>query len=358
VTAIKAEVAPTWSDERLEGLAQLTILIVDDQPMQVKILRRLLTRAGYGRLEATTNAEDVPELCARCRPDLLLLDLHMPGMDGFEVMQRLRPLIAAGGLPIAVLSGDDSIQARRRALADGARDFIRKPFDQAEVLARVRNLLEMRHLQLRLEDQNELLKRRVADRTSELEQARRELLERLALVAEYRDYATGEHTRRVGVTAGLLARELEMPAETVETIREAAALHDIGKLGVSDAILLKSGPLDAAERREMSRHVQLGAEILGHSESPVLRLAEEIALSHHERWDGAGYPAGSSAEAIPISGRITAIADVFDALTHRRPYKPASRLEDAVAEIEAQAGHHFDPRLVEAFSRLDHAALL
>jgi putative two-component system response regulator len=356
--AIDRGVVSTWSDERLEELAQLTILIVDDQPMQVKILQRLLTRAGYERIEATTRAEDVPERCARRRPDLLLLDLHMPGMDGFEVMARLRPLIGAGGLPIVVLSGDDSVEARRRALADGARDFISKPFDQAEVLARVRNVLEMRLLQLRLQDQNELLKRRVAARTAELEQARRELLERLALVAEYRDYATGEHTRRVGTTAGLLARELELPSETVETIREAAALHDIGKLGVSDAILLKAGPLDPAERREMSRHVELGAEILGDSQSPVLRLAEEIALSHHERWDGGGYPAGACAEAIPISGRITAIADVFDALTHRRPYKPASSLEAAVAEIEAQAGRHFDPRLVAAFSRLDHAALL
>ena len=343
---------------RAEALMQLTILVVDDQSMQVKLLRKLLASAGYEHVETTTDPKRVPELCARLQPDLLLLDLHMPELDGFEVMERLRPAIGAGGLPILVLSGDVSVVARRRALEQGARDFINKPLDRAEVLARVRNVLEVRYLQLQLERQNQTLKQRVADRTRELERARRELLARLALVAEYRDYATGEHTRRVGNTAALLARELELPEDDVETIREAAALHDIGKLGVSDTILLKPGPLDAGERRQMSRHVHFGAEILGHSQSPVLRVAEEIALSHHERWDGTGYPAGRSADEIPITGRITAIADVFDALTHERPYKAASPLSDAVAEIKSQAGRHFDPRAVEAFARLDHAQLL
>jgi putative two-component system response regulator len=341
-----------------DTLTQLTVLIVDDQPALVRLLRGVLTRAGYERVEATTDPERVPELCARLAPHLLLLDLHMPGLDGFAVMSRLQPLIASGQLPILVLSSDATVQARRHALQHGARDFITKPFDEPEVLARVRNLLEMRHLQLKLEHHNKLLSQRVAERTQDLDRARRELLDRLALVAEYRDYATGEHVRRVGRTAVMLARELRLSEEIIETIEDAATLHDIGKLGISDTILLKPGPLDAAERREVERHVRLGAEILGDSQSPVLRAAEEIALTHHERWDGTGYPDGRAGEEIPIIGRITAIADVFDALTHERPYKHATPLDDAVAEIKREAGRHFDPRVVDAFARLDHAALV
>jgi putative two-component system response regulator len=259
---------------------------------------------------------------------------------------------------VLVLTGDISVTARRRALELGARDFVTKPPDPVEILARVRNLLEMRHMQLQLELQNEQLSQRVAEQTRDIEQARQELLDRLALVSELRDYTTGEHTRRVGHTAELLAREL-LPLDDVRrAIRDAAPLHDIGKIAVPDSVLLKPGPLTDHETLLIRRHVEIGAQILGRSHSTVLRLAQEIALAHHERWDGTGYPSGRAGEEIPIAGRITAVADVFDALTHERPYKEALPVADAVRLIEHEAGRQFDPQVVAAFARLDHARLV
>jgi putative two-component system response regulator len=274
-------------------------------------------------------------------------------------MAELRELLAdAAGPTVLMLTADVTTEARRRALSLGARDFLVKPFDSVEVVARVHNLLENHYIRRRLENQNELLAEQVRARTRELEDARREVLERLALAAEYRDYATGAHTQRVGRTAGLLADELGLSRAIVEIIGDAAPLHDIGKLAVPDSILLKPGPLDEAECDVMRTHVRAGAEILRGSRSPLLRVAQEVVTYHHERWDGTGYVAELSGDAIPLSARITALADTFDAMTHDRPYHHGATVEHALDEIAPQAGRQFDPALVSAFMQLDHRALL
>jgi putative two-component system response regulator len=342
-----------------QGLKALRILAVDDDESNLLLLRRVLERAGYTQVETTTDPTQVPGMFVETRPDLVLLDLHMPGMDGFELMERLGPLTGDGsGVPFLVLTADATDETKRRALSVGARDFLTKPLDQIELLLRVRNLLQVQQLQDRLHEQNANLEDQVAERTSDLEHARLEILDRLALAAEYRDDDTQEHAWRIGRISALLALGLGLPGREVELIRRAAPLHDIGKIGIPDAILLKPGKLSEAEFEEMRTHTTIGAEILSGSRSPLLRLAERIALTHHERWDGGGYPRGLSGEEIPLAGRIVAMADVFDALTHERPYKEAWPVDKAVAEILGQAGRQFDPGLVDAFSKLDHPTLL
>ncbi len=346
------------ADARERALKEMRILIVDDRSSNVVLLERVLATAGYTRIEKTADSSEVAELCARFSPHLLLLDLHMHPKDGFQVMSELAALIASREVTVLVVTADVSIYARRHALSLGARDFLTKPLDNTEILLRVHHLLETHYLELRLAGENERLAEHVAERTDELERARGELLTRLALVAEYRDYTTAEHTQRVGRMAAQLGDRIGMSREEVEMLRDAAPLHDIGKLGVSDTILLKPGPLSEEETALMRQHVRIGAQILSDSHSPVLQLAQEIARSHHERWDGSGYLEGLAGEGIPLAGRITAIADVFDALTHERPYKAAFPVSDAVEEILSQAGRQFDPALVEQFAELDHAALI
>jgi putative two-component system response regulator len=261
------------------------------------------------------------------------------------------------GVPILVLTADATHDTKRRALRAGARDFLTKPIDQVELCIRVRNLLQVQHLQARLAEQNANLEAEVAERTSDLELARLEILERLAVAAEFRDDETQQHAWRIGRACALLGEQLGMPKHEAELLRRAALLHDIGKIGISDLILLKPGKLTDEEFALVKRHTTIGAQILADSTSPLLKLAREIALTHHERWDGGGYPDGRAGEEIPLAGRIVAVADVFDALTHERPYKQAWPLEDAVTEILAQAGRQFDPKVVDAFARLNHASL-
>lgn len=330
---------------------QARILIVDDEPANVELLRRLLERDGYSRLESTTDPRQAEQLYLRVQPDLVLLDLHMPHMDGLAVMDRLTPLAEASYLPILILTGDMTAEARREALSRGAKDFVNKPFNRHEVLLRIRTLLETRFLYLEIQRDNQLLDARVQERTRELELAQLEILERLARAAEFRDDNTGRHTQRVGEMAMLLAREIGLPDDTVSIIRRAAPLHDVGKIGIPDAILLKLDKLTDEEFAHVKMHTTIGAQILSGSRFRLLQLAEEIAYSHHEHWDGHGY-AGLSGERIPLSGRIVTIADVFDALTQERPYKLAWPVADALAEIERQRGHQFDPRLVDAFLRV------
>lgn len=337
------------------SLHSARILIIDDEPSNTAILRRILDRAGYTKLADTNDPLKAVPLFLEFRPDLICLDLHMPGLDGFGVLDQLAPLIPASTyLPILMLTGDSSAQSKQRALSLGAKDFVTKPFEVDEVLLRIRNLLTPRFMHLELAGYNDLLERQVRERTRALEDSRVEVLERLARAAEFRDDATGQHTRRVGQLAGSLARSVGLSLTEVETIVRAAPLHDIGKIGVPDQILLKPGKLDPAEFDIMKRHTSIGAEILAGGRSSLIQMAAEIAHHHHERWDGYGYPTGLRHDSIPLSARIVALADVFDALSHDRPYRPAWPLADVLEEIQRQSGAHFDPELVGPFMELAH----
>jgi putative two-component system response regulator len=330
---------------------QARILLVDDEQSNVDILRRVLERAGIVRIESTTDPREAAALYVKHRPDLILLDLHMPGKDGLAVMDELNEIAEASYLPILMLTGDMTPEARQEALSRGAKDFVNKPFHSDEVLLRIRTLLETRFLYFQVQSQNQILEAKVRERTRDLEAAQVEIIERLARAAEFRDDNTGQHTERVGQMAALLARQLGLPDQKVQLIRRAAPLHDVGKIGIPDAVLLKLGKLTLDEFELVKTHTTIGARILSGSRFEVLRLAEEIAFSHHERWDGDGY-VGISREQIPLAGRIVAVADVFDALTQKRPYKAAWPVTEAIAEIERQRGRQFDPEIVDAFVRV------
>ncbi|HEX8551198.1 MAG TPA: HD domain-containing phosphohydrolase [Abditibacteriaceae bacterium] len=350
--SVEAPSAEAWHKAR--------VLVVDDEPMNVLLLQRVLAIAGYESVKAETDPHLVAAYCETWKPDVILLDLMMPGLDGFGVLEALRPQFARESyLPVLVLTADVSPEAKRRALAEGARDYLTKPFDHAEVLLRVRNLLETRFLYQRLGQQNAQLEDRVRERTQELERSRHELeesqqevLQRLAQAAEFRDDDTGQHTQRVGRMTGELARAISLDESQCEVIQRAAPLHDVGKIGISDTILLKPGKLTPEEFETMKAHTTIGGAMLEDGHSPLVMTAQTIAVSHHERWDGSGYPNGLHGDRIPIEGRLLALVDVFDALTHARPYKEAWPVEKAMQEIERAAGRQFDPALIEPFRAL------
>ena len=338
-------------DDRLHDAR---ILIVDDEEPNVRLLIRILQKAGFAEFCGISDPRIALDEVEAFKPDLVILDLHMPWVDGFTLLHSLQRRARPDDfLPVLVLTADITPDAKLRALSAGANDFLSKPFDGTEVLLRIRSLLEIRRLHRTLAEQNRNLEMRVRERTRELEDAKHEVLQRLALAAEYRDDATGEHTRRVGLISSALARRMGMDERQVELIALAAPLHDIGKIGVPDQILMKGEALDRAEQAVMMSHVCIGARILSGSEHPVLRIAEEIAASHHEWWDGTGYPNRLKGDDIPLAGRLVALADVFDALLHLRPYKERWVWKDAVEEIRRGAGTHFDPHLVEAFLALE-----
>jgi len=322
------------------------ILIVDDEEANVRLLERILGRATQAELRSTTDSRTVTSLFTEFKPDLVLLDLRMPHLDGFGVLDGLRPLIPADSyVPILVLTADITPEAKLKALSSGAKDFLTKPFDPTEVQLRINNLLETRALHVDLEE-------RVRSRTRELEGAHLETVERLALAVEYREDGTGGHTRRVGQASALLARTLGLPQTDVMLIRQAAPLHDVGKIAIPDRVLMKPDRLSADEWAVMKTHTTLGAKLVSGARYSLLLTAEAIALSHHERWDGLGYPRGLSGESITLPARIVAVADAYDAMTHRRPYREAYPEDYALAELQRCAGTHFDPRCVECFIRL------
>jgi putative two-component system response regulator len=339
-------------------LRDARVLLIDDQELNLRVLRQVLERAGLRNITLTQDPYAVAPLVALNTPDLIVVDLHMPGLDGFGVMEALRPqLDAAGYLPILVLTADVTDDARRRALESGARDFLTKPIDSIEVILRTRNLLETRMLYLEIELRNVDLEQRVSERTAQVEAAQLETLERLARTAEYRDDQTGRHVIRVGRVAAMIGRTIGLDEETVRLLRLAAPLHDLGKIGIPDAILLAPRKLEPWEFEEMKTHTTIGSRILAGSSSTLLQLAERIAMTHHERWDGHGYH-GLVAGDIPLASRIVGLADVFDALTHERPYKSAWPLDRAIDEIRTSRGTHFDPAIVDAFGCLDAAELV
>ena len=334
--------------ERLH-LDQARILVVDDDPSIALLLETTLQVAGYEQVTTVTDARWASHLFLTIQPDIVLLDLHMPHLDGFELLKSLSVELPSGApVPVLVLTGDLDVAAKRKALSVGAKDFVGKPFDDTELLLRIKNLLENRFLQLALMTENETLEDRVRARTRELEAARSEALDHLALAAEFRDDATGEHAQRVGRVAALIARAMDQPEEVVSLLGRAAPLHDIGKIGIPDSILLKPGVLTEDEFTLMRRHTHIGAQILSSSKAKLFNVAREVALTHHERWDGRGYE-GLAKDEIPLSGRITALADAFDAMTHDRPYRRGVGVEEALDEIRMERGRQFDPDAVDAF---------
>ena len=332
------------------------ILLVDDQEQNIRLLARILAKAGYDSVASTTNSDEALALYQEFKPDLVLLDLHMRGKDGFQVLEEIMLQSGNDYLPVLMITADDSAEVKRQALALGAKDFVGKPFDSAEVLLRINNLLETHFLYRKLRGQNTELEKKVADRTRELEESQLEVLERLAAAVEFRDDDTGNHTRRVANVSAMLAEALRLDATSIELIRRGAPLHDIGKVGIPDSILLKAGPLTAEEFETMKTHTVIGSRMLSKGRSELVRVSQRIARSHHEWWDGSGYPDRVSGQSIPLEARIVAVADFLDALTHERPYRPAHGLDETLVEIRRRAGTHFDPSVAKALLGIDWRA--
>jgi putative two-component system response regulator len=327
------------------------ILIVDDEPANLRLLDKILRGEGYAAPALVSDPREVAALYLELRPDLILLDLNMPRLDGYQVMEQLQALNDPLLPPIVILTATPGKDYLLRALACGARDFVAKPFDRTELLMRVRNLLDAQLAHRLLHDQKSVLEGMVRSRTEELRSTRLQVVQRLAMAAEYRDTETGNHILRMSHICALLAGAIGWSAADCELLLHASPMHDIGKLGIPDSILLKAGKLEPPEWEIMKTHAALGAKLLEGDDSDLMRMARDIALSHHEKWDGSGYPGGLAGEAIPLAGRIAALADAFDALTSVRPYKQAWTIDAAVDLIRENRGKHFDPELVSVFLR-------
>jgi putative two-component system response regulator len=332
-----------------EDLSSARILIIDDEEPVTRLLAGFLQAEGFHAIERLTDPKEAAWRFLEFQPDLITLDLHMPEIDGFEVMRRIFEISGTQWVPIIVVSGDGDSDQIVRALKLGAMDFIVKPFRKSEIMNRLRNTIRVKLLQKSVERRNEELELRVAERTRDLELAHFDVVRRLAMCAEYRDDESGNHVRRVSTLAEKLGATMGMDVRQAEILRHATTLHDVGKVAVRDSILLKPGRLTPEEHELMQEHTVKGAAVLEGAESEVLKMAARIALCHHERWDGKGYPAGLAGKDIPFEARVVAICDVFDALTSRRPYKAAWESERAWEELRAQSGRQFDPEVVDAF---------
>ncbi|MDQ3963825.1 MAG: response regulator [Actinomycetota bacterium] len=344
-------------------LSDAAILIVDDQYSNVVLLQKILAGSGFHNYTSTTDPRAVEELVGVLRPDLILLDLQMAQLDGFEVMRILGGVPEAAGVPIIVLTADISDEAKHASLGMGAKDFLTKPLDPIEVMLRIKTQLETRSLQRQLKEHNELLEARVRARTEELwstvrqlEKAENDLLisqaetvRRLSIAAEFRDDETARHIVRMSHYCAFLAAQAGLDDETCRAVRTASQMHDVGKIGTPDSILLKKRRLTPEERAIMERHAEDGWSILEGSESALLQTAATIALTHHERVDGTGYPQKLGGEDIPLLGRIAAIADVFDALSTNRVYRPAFPLPEVWRMMREGRGTQFDADLLDLF---------
>jgi len=328
------------------------ILIVDDEKGNIKVLERFLKAAGYNQVRSVSDSRQAVNAFIEFQPDLVLLDLKMPHLDGFQVMEALKRINRSSYLPVLVLTAQRDHPTRLRALEGGAKDFLTKPFNMTETKVRIRNMLEVRMLHNKIQEQNRLLEDQVRERTRELERSRLEVIHRLGRAAEYRDNETGLHVIRMSHFCFRLAREVGLTENECELLLQASPMHDVGKIGIPDQILLKPGKLSEEEWEIMRMHPVIGAEILSGSDSKLMQMAETISLTHQERWDGSGYPLGLRGDEIPLVGRIVAICDVFDALTSKRHYKEAIPIQQAMDMIEEKSGTDFEPRLVEMFKRI------
>lgn len=332
-----------------EEILSAKILIVDDQEVSNRLLTEMLRKAGYHNITCVSDPREAADTYDDLKPDVLILDLHMPYLDGFQVMTQLKELEGQGYLPILVLTQLDNKDLRYLALESGAKDFLNKPYDRVEVLVRVRNIIEVHMLHHRVRDQNRVLEEKIRKRTKELLDTQLEMVQRLARVSEYRDRDTGMHIIRMSNYAAALSTQVGFNKEESEMVMIASSLHDIGKVAIPDSILLKPAKLSAEEWNVMKTHVDIGARLLAGSDSKIMKMAHEIVLTHHERWDGSGYPKGLKGEEIPVVGRICGLCDSFDALTNARPYKEAYPFDKGVQEIKEGSGIMFDPQLVEHF---------
>lgn len=373
LTSSKAETDSTPSGvEHDRAPREAPIMIIDDEVVNVEIVRAYLEEEGFVNFRTTTESINAVSMMRMSKPTIVLLDIKMPHVSGLDILTTMRHDNQLKHIPVIILTVSSDSETKLKALKLGASDFLAKPVDPSELLARLENVLAAKAYQDHLADYSERLEQQVRIRTNELYRSRQEAIHCLARAAEYRDDDTGRHVIRVGRYSRIVADKLGFPEPAVEILEQAAQLHDIGKIGIPDAILRKPAALNPEEYelikkhcaigrriiRPMSldeveilqRHTSLGSDIMGAApSSPVFRLASMIAETHHEKWDGSGYPLGLSGDEIPIEGRIVAIADVFDAMSSGRPYKTAFPLDKCFALIEKGHGRHFDPRVADAF---------
>ncbi len=338
-----------YANQDSPDLLGSNILVVDDEKANVILLEKTLEAHGYQHIVGIQDPRLIMSLLQEREFDLILLDLNMPYLNGFDVIKQLNESTLTQVPPILVLTAQSSQEFRIKALTMGARDYVTKPFDQIELIARVRNLLEVQSFHRYLRDQNLYLEHKIFERTHALTRTRLQIVQRLGRAAEYRDNETGLHIIRMSKISAILAGEIGMSPYDTDLILNASPMHDIGKIGIPDQVLLKPGRLAADEWDVMKQHPVIGADILSGDDSDLLSMAKSIALTHHEKWDGSGYPHGLYQDEIPLVGRIVAVADVFDALTSDRPYKQAWSSIDSLDYIRDNAKRHFDPRLVECF---------
>lgn len=370
IESIPAQEAAEDSHDRLlrrEGRAiTKSIMIVDDEPINIKVVQKLLKSAGYEDFITTSDSREALNIIRQQHPDVVVLDIMMPHISGIHILEAIRGDRELCHLPVLFLTAAADEETKSYALELGATDFLTKPVKPTELIPRIKNALVLKAHHDQMTAYSRRLEEDVRQRTAELVRSREEVIHVLACAAEYRDKETGNHVLRVGRFAGLIARELGFSEYRSELIEQAAILHDVGKIGIPDAILLKPAKLDEGEIEHMKRHCEYGRNIL-HAQpsygsqdvfassnqqefrSPILRIAATITMSHHEQWDGSGYPQGLSGEAIPIEGRVTAVADVFDALSCRRPYKAPIPLDRCFEMLQQGRGKHFDPQVLDAF---------
>ncbi len=329
---------------------KMRIVVVDDSPANLALIIGIMRSLGCDVAAFTDPIQALAD-ATRAQADLLVVDYRMPGMDGLALIDRLRALPHYADVPMVMISSCEESAVLYKALDMGVTDFIRKPIDATEVKARLRNLLKLREAQGKVQHRMAWLDREVRRATAALASREEEIILRLSRAAESRDVDTGAHIMRMASYCGLIGEAMGLGREQCQTLVLAAPMHDIGKIAVSDSVLLKPGRLTAEERSIMELHTLHGFQILSGSDSELIKSAADIAATHHERWDGTGYPSRARNTAIPLFGRIAAVADVFDALTSERPYKEAWAPEDAMAYLKACAGQQFDPDCVHAFAR-------
>ncbi len=331
------------------------IMIIDDNQSNVDLLKDILATEGFTSVLCLTDSRKAKNMYIAYDPEIVLLDINMPYFDGYDLLEQFRDIEQSSYIPVLVLTALRDNKTRIKALKAGAQDFLTKPFDNVETITRIRNLLTVRILHNQVKNQNTILEKKVQERTIELKETRLEIIHRLGRAAEYKDNETGAHIIRIGKMSSLLGKLSGMSEEQVDLLLNTSPMHDIGKIGIPDSVLLKPGKLDAEEWKTMKKHTTIGASLLDGQKSGLIISARQIALTHHEKWDGTGYPNGKKGKEIPFEGQIVGIVDVFDALTSKRPYKDPYPMEKALSIIKQERGRHFNPELTDLFIKHFHS---